>query len=125
MSGKTRTGTIYKRTTQSEDQGITSTASASQSQTDMAETGELTVMLKALLEDRRTLEADLREERRVRAEEAAKRDEDMREQMDLLCGLVEAHGEGGGERRAAANGGRRPRIRRSPSSQMQTTLRHT
>ena len=84
MSGKTRTGTIYKRTTQSEDQGITSTASASQSQTDMAETGELTVMLKALLEDRRTLEADLREERRVRAEEAAKRDEDMREQMDLL-----------------------------------------
>ncbi len=73
MSGKTR-----KRTTRSEDQGVTSTASASQSQTDMAETGELTVMLKALLEDRRTLEADLREERRVRAEEAAKRDEETK-----------------------------------------------
>ncbi len=89
MSGKTRTGTIYKRTTQSEDQSV---ASASQSQTDMAETGELTVMLKALLD----LEADLREERKVRAEEAAKRDEEMREQM------VGAHGEGGGERRVTS-----------------------
>ncbi|XP_064386057.1 uncharacterized protein LOC135334709 [Halichondria panicea] len=102
MSGKTRTGMIYKRTTQSEDQGTTSTASASQSQTDMAETDEQTVILKALLEDRRTLEADLREERRVRAEEAAKRDEDMREQMDLLRGLIGAQGEGGGERRATS-----------------------
>ncbi len=64
----------------------------------MAETGELTDMLKALLEDRRT---DLREERRVRAEETAKRDEEMREQMDLLRGLVGAHGEGG-ERRATS-----------------------
>ena len=72
----------------------------SQSQTDMAETGELTEMLKALLEDRKTLEADLREERRVRAEETA---EEMREQMDLLRGLVEgAHGEGGSERRVTS-----------------------
>ena len=60
-------------------------------------------MLKALLEDRKTLEADLREERRVWAEETAKKDEEMREQMDLLRGLVEgAHGEGGGERRATS-----------------------
>ncbi len=51
----------------------------------MAETGELTEMLKALLEDRKTIEADLREERRVQAEETAKikRDE-IQEQMDLL-----------------------------------------
>ncbi len=47
----------------------------------MAETGELMEMLK---EDRNTLEADLREERRVRAEETA-----AEEQMDLLRGLVE------------------------------------
>ncbi len=84
--------------TQSDDRGDTSTAS--QSQTDMAETGELTEMLKALLEDRKTLEADLREERRVLAEETAEIDEGIREQMDLLRGLVErAHGEGGDERR--------------------------
>ncbi len=46
-------------------------------------------MLKALLEDRKTLEADLREERRVWAEETAKKDEEMREQVHLLRGLVE------------------------------------
>ncbi len=52
----------------------------------MAQTGEI---LKALL---KILEADLREERRVRAEETA---EELREQMDLLRGLVErAYGEG-------------------------------
>ncbi len=54
---------------------------------DMAETGELT---EALLEDRKTLEADLREECRVRAEETAK------------SGLVGTHGEGGGKRRATS-----------------------
>ena len=54
----------------------------------MAVTGELKDMLKSLLEERKTLEAELREERKVRAEEAAKRDEAMREQMELLRGLV-------------------------------------
>ncbi len=55
--------------------------------TEMAETGELAGML---LDDRKALEAELREERRVRAEEMrARRDEAMRAQMDLIRGLVE------------------------------------
>ncbi len=61
---------------------------------EMAETSELAGMLK---DDRKVLEAEPREERRVRA---AKRDEEMRAQMDLIRGLVEgARGEGGDDRR--------------------------
>ncbi len=78
MSGKTRRRTVFKG----------SATRKGTSRTNMAVTGELKDMLKSLLEERKTLEAELREERKVRAEEAAKRDEAMREQMELLRGLV-------------------------------------
>lgn len=92
----------------------------------MSETSELAGMLKALLDDRKALETELREERRVRAEEMARRDEEtraetarrdeaMRAQMDLIRGLVEGvRGEGGGDRRppySRSKGGKAHRLR--------------
>ena len=66
----------------------------------MAEDGNLADMLKALLEDRHQREEEFSQERRLRAEElqeerrrrdleTARRDEEVRQQMDLLRGLVE------------------------------------
>ncbi len=86
----------------------TTARSTKHKSTEMSEPSELAGML---LDDRKALETELREERRVRAEEmaemaeetraeTARRDEAMRAQMDLIRGLVEGvRGEGGGDRR--------------------------
>ncbi len=57
MTSRTRSGTNFKETSE--------TTATEDGSTEMAETSELAGMLKALLDDKKALEAELREERRV------------------------------------------------------------
>ncbi len=66
MTSRTRSGTHFKKTINE-----ATARSTEHGSTEMAETSELAGMLKALLDDRKALETELREER---AEETARRD---------------------------------------------------
>ncbi len=71
----------------------------------MAETGELTEMLKALLEDRKTIEADFEKNAEFRLKKQPRSRETKYESRWTCYGdysIEGAHGEGGGERRATS-----------------------
>ena len=103
MTSRTRSGTHFKKTINE-----ATARSTEHGSTEMAETSELAGMLKALLDDRKALETELREERRVRAEETARRDQETaprRQEQRGSDGLASRYrgrrvrGEGGGDRR--------------------------
>ena len=75
MTSRTRSGTNFKNTNE------TTARSTEHGSTEMymSETSELAGMLKALLDDRKALETELREERRIRVEEMATRRREQRQ----------------------------------------------